>query len=225
MEAKSNIKTRLTVPRIWLHLCWRVRQVVLRLVYVFSPSQFWNLRSREINDTWFDDDADYQIMLDVIQTTGSRSCLEIGCNGGRFSRFLARDLDHLVCQDISETAVELCRRSVPRECHGKVEFDTGFIEILYKATADGKYDLMISNRVLSALKPSDIGPVLALLARISNNLLINELLPGEPGGSYYWFAHDYDRLLVSSGMKCTRAIESHSAAFVQNFRLYQRIGS
>jgi SAM-dependent methyltransferase len=194
----------------------------LRVVYLFSPSQFWNLRSREINNSWYDDDADYQIMLEVIRSTGARSCLEIGCNGGRFSRHLVGDVDHLACQDISSTAIELCRKSIPPQFHSKVRFDEGFIETLYGTLPDGSFDLMISNRVLSALKPSEIGPTLSLLARLSRNLLINELLPGEPGATYYWFAHNYDQLLADRRMTCTREIVSESASFVQKFRLYQR---
>lgn len=216
---------KLTPTHIWRHLCWRARLVWLRIVYLFSPSQFWNLRSRDINDSWFDDDADYQIMRRVIQSTNSRSCLEIGCNGGRFSRFLVNDLDHLTCQDISSTAVELCRKAIPAELHGKVRFDEGYIESLYDDVVDGHFDLMISNRVLSALKPAEILMTLDTLARTSRHLLINELLPGEPGATYYWFAHDYDDLLVRFDFERTEEIESHSAPFVQKFRLYRRKGA
>lgn len=215
---------KLTPYHIWRHLCWRARRIWLRVVYLFSPSQFWNLRSREINDSWFDDDADYQIMRQVIQSTKVRSCLEIGCNGGRFSRFLVNDLEHLACQDISPTAVELCRRAIPAQLHPKIQFDEGFIEQLYVGVENGHFDLMISNRVLSALKPAEIAPTLAVLARTSKSMLINELLPGEPGATYYWFAHDYDRLLKVLGFERISEIESHSASFVQKFRLYGRKG-
>lgn len=216
--------SRLTPSRILRHVRWRIRRAQLRIVYAFSPTRFWNMRCRDIHDTWFNDDADYRIMSEMVHSTNSHSCLEIGCNGGRFSRFLVNDLDRLVCQDISNAALELCRHTIPDDKQAKVQFDYGHIQGLYHETPDQQFDIIISNRVLSALPSTRIAPVLDQLARIGKNLLINELLPGEPGATYYWFANDYDRLLANSGFICTREIVSHSTSFIQKFRLYQKSG-
>ncbi len=214
----------ITWRKLWRFACDKSWRACLRVVYIFSPAQYWNLRGREIHATWFDDHADYRIMKSTIEHVGARSCLEIGCNGGRFSRFLIRDLDHLECQDISQRALKLCAANLPPEFTARATLRRGGLIELYGRQTHPQYDLVISNRVLSAIPPKAIAANLAALANVSRALLINEILPGEPGATYYWFAHDYDALLAPLNFRMTDEIVSNSAPFIQRFRLYERFG-
>lgn len=192
------------------------RRGLLRVVYLFSPRAYWNFRSRELHHQWYDHDLDFRIYHEIIESLQVKSCLEIGCNGGRYSKLLVNHVEKLSCQDISPRAIAICRENIPADKLCRVTMQCGRIETLYAGTPKRSIDLVICNRVLSALKPKDIGRVVGVLSRISRHVVINELMIGDPGAAYYWFAHDYDRLFCECAMRCTREIVSNN----QRFRLY-----
>lgn len=204
------------------YLARRVRRAYLRIVYCFSPTQYWNLRSRDISKRWFDDSADYRIMKEMIDLVQAKTCLEVGCNGGRFSRFLANDVEQLECQDVSRRALEMCSENLPPASRDRVKLRCGALVDLYGSQPVARFDLTISNRVISAIPPKQIAANVRVLAGLSRAILLNELLPGEPGATYYWFAHDYDALLNPLGFTCAHEVVSHSTSYVQRFRLYRR---
>ena len=209
----------IAIGKLTKHAIAVARRAWLWVVYQFSPTAYWNLRSQELHQQWFDDDADYRIYHEFLLSLRARTCLEIGCNGGRFSRHLVNDLDELVCQDISAEAIEICRASVNVDTRCRITFLCGNIADLYAASPATRFDVVISNRVLSAVRKDKIAMTITVLGRISRHVIINELMPGDAGATYYWFAHDYDQLFKSAGLRFAREVVSNG----QRFRLYSHI--
>ena len=194
-----------------------IRRALLWVVYQFSTNTYWTLRSRELNKRWFAEKSDYPIYQEFLRTVKAHNCLEIGCDGGRLSRGLIGHVDKLECQDISAKAIAICKRNFEAEQLMRITFRCGSLDTLYATTTREQFDIVVSNAVLSAIKPRDIDHTIHILARVAKNIVVSELLPGDRGATYYWFAHDYDRLFAAVGWTMEREIVSGE----QRFRLYR----
>jgi SAM-dependent methyltransferase len=213
----------LTPRKLIKHGYAKIRRAMLWVVYHFSANSYWSLRSRELNDRWFAEESDHPIYQEFLRNVKAQNCLEIGCNGGRLSRGLISHVDKLECQDISAKAIAICKRNLGAEQLTRITFRCGSLDSLYAATPPEQFDIVISNAVLSAVKPRDIDRTIRTLARVAKNIVISELMPGDRGATYYWFAHDYDRLFAATGWTMEQEVVSGE----QKFRLYRprRTGS
>jgi 2-polyprenyl-3-methyl-5-hydroxy-6-metoxy-1,4-benzoquinol methylase len=194
-----------------------IRRALLWVVYQFSTNSYWTLRSRELHKRWFAEKSDYPIYQEFLHAVKARNCLEIGCDGGRLSRGLISHVDKLECQDISAKAIAICRNNFGAEQLARITFRCGSLNSLYAATPPEHFDIVISNAVLSAVKPKDIDNTIRTLVRIAKKIVVSELMPGDRGATYYWFTHDYDRLFAAAGWTMEREVVSGE----QRFRLYR----
>jgi 2-polyprenyl-3-methyl-5-hydroxy-6-metoxy-1,4-benzoquinol methylase len=168
-----------------------------------------------LHKRFFAEKSDYPIYKGFLRITNARTCLEIGCDGGRLSRLLIDQVEKLECQDISAKAIAICQTTISADKLPRVRFRCGSVSPLY-ADATDRFDIALSNSVLSAVKPGDIAATIQTLARISKYVAISELMPGERGATYYWFAHDYKRLFADAGMTLAKEVTSGE----QRFQLY-----
>lgn len=100
----------------------------------------------------------------------------------------------MVAQDISAAAIRICKDTYI-ELNYKYELD----EIENLNYPENYFDLIISNKVLSAILPSRIERTVEKLAFMGKNIYVNEVMDGDPiKKSNNWFKHNYDPLMLKN---------------------------
>jgi len=174
----------------------KVSNIIIRFFFSFliiSKNQkirvlYWNYRSRDIHATWGSNYEDFDVIKLVLMIIKPKKILDIGCGSGRlfplYDEFL---IPIIVGQDISSNALKIARTRNPQpniiltnKEISKLEYHTKY------------FDLIISNRVLSAILPENIDETLKFLSDLSDNIYLNELSDSDYiSESNYWFKHDY----------------------------------
>lgn len=165
--------------------------LIVRCAAYMPRSWFWQLRAKKIDQNWGTARGDYEVIANVIEKTGAKSILDIGCGTGRlFPLFLQKKIQRIVGQDVSRWALQQAEMRYPSP---RISLTHQPLTLL---RSEEPFDLIISNRVLSAVKPKELEPVLRRLSTITNYLYLNEYGPSDGGQpSSYWFMHDYHKIL------------------------------
>lgn len=166
---------------------------VVQYFYSFGWGRklLWELKARKIHDHWGNNRIDYPVIKCIIEQIHAQKILDIGVGSGRlfevYSLFPGLQIH---AQDISRNALILAeKRSEALGLH--VRFYHQDLTTIHEP-----FDLIISNRVLAAVRPEHIGTVIKHLGAHTHYFYINEpiqsdALPYEK----YWFSHDYDHIL------------------------------
>lgn len=164
-----------------------LRGQLAKIAKRFSRRWYWELRARDIEQTFGSDTYDHPLVASVIASTGARTVLDVGCGMGRlFPVYLSSKVERAVGQDLSRVALREARRRFPQPIF---QFTTEPIESL---APERPFDLCVSTRALSAVPPDRIAPTLSALARICKHIYLNEFTESDGGEpSDYWFRHDY----------------------------------
>ena len=107
-----------------------------------------------------------------------------------FPLYFETGIPLVVAQDISRAAIRLCKCRFP---NSRVKYRT--VDILRLNYPQAFFDLIVSNRVLSAISPARIDAYLGKLVHIGKHIYINETTGDEKcAPNNYWFVHDYSVL-------------------------------
>ncbi|MDI6809578.1 MAG: class I SAM-dependent methyltransferase [Candidatus Eisenbacteria bacterium] len=179
-----------------------VRQFLFKLTRTRNQTilkLFWNYRAKDIHQTWGEDSSDYSTVEKVIEMTVPATILDIGCGSGRlFPVYEKMGIKKVVAQDIAASAVRLCKERFPN-----LNYDYETKDILKLEYPEQYFDLIISNRVLSAVLPERLESTLKHLSKLARNIYLNELSDSDDTGSVssYWFKHDYSALSTRFGFE------------------------
>lgn len=165
----------------------------------FLKRLYWEMRVEDIHAAWGEGKEDFVVIREIIRLVSPATLLDIGCGSGRLiPLFRELNVPEIVAQDVAKSALNLCKKRFP-DINCKYEIK----DIKDLSYRDGYFDLIISNRVLSAILPENIDVVLASLARLGKNIYINELSESDDTGqpSKYWFKHDYESFKSKHGFR------------------------
>lgn len=199
-----------------------VESVKLKIFEVLTISNnsyirnlYWNLRVKEIHSKWGGGDGDYETVGKIILKTNSKTILDIGCGSGRlFKLYESLNLSEVVAQDISVAAINLCKDTYSFDY--KYELD----EVENLNYPENYFDLIISNKVLSAILPSRIERMVEKLTLLGKNIYVNEVMGDDPiKNSNYWFKHNYDPLMLKNGFV---VFEKGQIVKNQTWKLYKK---
>lgn len=178
-----------------------IANFVLDKIKVFNiksvRNTFWNLRAFDIDKKWGDTSGDYETIKQVIETTTANRILDFGCGSGRlFPLYQSLNIPEVVGQDISANAIALLKKK-----HSSTRYKTIAGNILKVNYPPQYFDLIISNKSLSAVPPEEIQKVIDKLCLLGKNIYVNELT--EPTETAYWHRHDYDKIFSKSNFFVT----------------------
>jgi glycosyltransferase involved in cell wall biosynthesis len=114
---------------------------------------------------------DYAVLGQVIDRTGARFILEIGCGSGRLVPvYLMHNVQTIWLQDVSGRALDLCRQRFL--CQQQIRYFGGNVQSISSSTT---VDLIVANRVLQhILDDAEFAETLAYLAAMTRYFYINE---------------------------------------------------
>jgi SAM-dependent methyltransferase len=191
----------------------------------FLRTLYWDLRAKEIHRTWGEGRDDYTVLRDVIDRVRPSKLLDIGCGSGRcFPLYLEMGVPEVVGQDISATALEICSQRFASPC---IRLFLGPVDRLPYGT--DHFDLIVSTRVLSAVLPEKIGPLMTSLCGAGRTVYINEMTESDyPGPSRDWFLHNYELLFLNNKFskvkEGTIPVTEKGKTHIQTWRLYAKGG-
>lgn len=122
----------------------------------------------------------------------------------------------VVAQDISGTAIKLCQ-----DTFTELDYRYELKNIEELTYPENYFDLIISNKVLSAILPNKIDNTLEKLAFMGKNIYVNEVMDDDfIRSSNNWFKHNYDPIMFKLGFNVS---EKGSIVKGQTWKLYQKI--
>lgn len=145
------------------------------------------MRANEINNRWGQSTSDYNIIKGVIEKYSPKTLLDFGCGSGRlfpvFNEFSSLEV---WAYDQSLKAIEIAKSRFPK---GEISYINSIQGLKVEK---GFFDLIISNRVLSAVPPHEIQYIIEQLCFSSKYVYLNEVGPSDfVKKSSTWFMHDY----------------------------------
>lgn len=157
---------------------------------------FWELQAPGQYLEWNGQQGDYAIVREALAATRAVSVLEIGCGTGRyFPLYAAHKHLRVVATDVSRLALCIARLAQPASGIRLRRLPVNGLDRL-----DEQFDLVISNRVLSAVPEKEIDVVIAALIRRASAVLVNEMSNSDrQPESDYWFCHDYASMFAAHG--------------------------
>lgn len=161
---------------------------------------FWNRRAADISRRWKADSHDFELLGNLIRELNIESILDIGCGWGRlFPLYEKESIPQVVGQDISSEALKIAWKKNPGT---RVKLICAGLPELKFAQP---FDLLISNRVLSAVLPEQIHTQTQALATYARYFYINEMTESDYApGCPYWFLHDYIGIFEKYGCRLLR---------------------
>ncbi len=163
---------------------------------------FWELRAHDIDKKWGNANLDFDTVKQVVLQTNAKKILDFGCGSGRlFPLYEQLKIEEVVGQDISSNAINLIREKFP---NGKQILLSGDVTKL--DFTEKYFDLVISNRALSAVHKMDVSRVIDKLCFIGKHVYINEFSDNEKDSSEssYWFKHDYPQLFMANDYRLVK---------------------
>jgi glycosyltransferase involved in cell wall biosynthesis len=139
---------------------------------------------------------DYPVLSDIVEKTGVRSVLEIGCGSGRLVPvYLLHAMSPIWLQDISTSALDICRQRFFPQKH--IRYFAGSVDHM---TVGAKVDLVVSNRVLQfVLDENDFRRKLNFLSKWTHFFYVNEATIEDNFRDPYTKGRNYNPILQSLG--------------------------
>lgn len=157
---------------------------------------FWDNSAEEIYLDYKNARHDYETLERIILKNKVNKVLDFGCGSGRLMELYKKlNLREVVVQDISQNAINRCTHMYP-----EYKFILGDIE---KIEFESNYfDLVVSNRALSAVTPENIENTINYLCKISKLIYINEFQKADVQEENDWFfKHSYNDIFRRNGYK------------------------
>ena len=175
---------------------------------------YWNLRAKEIDRKWGANTGDFDTLEKIIKNNNSQTILDIGCGSGRlFKLYKSLNIPEVIAQEISVDAIKICQNRYP-----ELNYVYELKEIKNLTYSENYFDLIISNKVLSAVLPSEINEVIKKLAFISKTIYINEPMEDDPiKESNNWFKHNYTSIISKYGFSI---LEEGNIVKSQSYKVY-----
>lgn len=181
---------------------WRLLDLLTRLPVPWFRKMYWDLRAPDIHHRWGEGTDDFETLTEVIGLVRPTRLLDIGCGSGRcFPLYVSLGIPEVVGQDISGTALRLCR-----ERHPGLSFRLHNGPVDRLPYGQDYFDLIVSSRTLSAVPPLRIPGAISALAGMGRHIYLNEMSDSDYcGPSRYWYKHDYHPLLAREGFSSLRS--------------------
>lgn len=160
-------------------------------------ARFWESKAEVIHAEWGGGKEDYGALGEVLRRYRPDRLLDAGCGSGRlFPLYQQCGVGHVVGVDLSETALDLARRTFPNADLRRA----GLTELDF---ADGSFDLCVCNRVLQHIPADDIRAVVGSLSRMGRRVYVNELTDSDRiDEAFFMRRHDYRKLFTEVGLDC-----------------------
>ncbi len=173
------------------------------------------MRAKDIDLAYGRDQADFPVVKRIIHKIAPQRLLDIGCGTGRlFPLYLEVSIPQVVGQELSTWALQQAHQRYPQ-----ARFELTHQPITALPYPEKYFDLCISNRVLSAIRVSDLPSVLKKIVHMSRYFYLNEFSLSDGGQpSSYWFRHDYLKILKSF---CTFTVVATGLIEKQTYYLFR----
>ena len=181
--------------KLFLRVICLISRVYSRpFLYLYNNSNmfrrfWWNCYAKWIHELWGEENRDEEI-FPIVEYINPKSVLEVGCGSGAVIKSLLKNTSvvDVYAQEISPKAIEMLKKET--NINPKNVFHCDIINVTRKI------DLIISNRVMSAVPPSGIASVIKHMCSISDYIYLNELtFDRDFKESFYLYAHNYDVLM------------------------------
>lgn len=174
--------------------------------FTFINTFFWNQYSTTIDKSWGNSTGNYERISQIINKYNINSVLDIGAGSGRLLPLFLNHKMRITLQDISEKAKSLCRSK-----YGSEGYEYLVCNIL---GIQNVYDLVTSNKVLSAIHPNDIHRHISKLCELSNYIYVSESFKAEEKTNY-WFQHAYVEIFSKYGFKVVMSNDKEWILFMK----------
>jgi len=136
-----------------------------------NASRDWDSLAISLHNQYGYLSHDYSLLGTIIDETGARSVIEVGCGSGRLVPvYLMHDVQFIWLQDVSGRALETCRRRF--FCQRQIRYFCGNVQSL---PSSATVDLIVVNRVFQhILDDAEFVQTLAYLAAMTRYFYINE---------------------------------------------------
>lgn len=182
--------------KIFNRVCNKVFELTILLRFPGANRLYWNYRADDVDNKWGAGKHDSLILENIILLLEANRILDIGCGSGRlFPLYAKLKVNEIVGQDISDKALQISR--------GRYRFPN--IRLINASVLGLKFpnkyfDLIISNRALQHIFPSEIEDVIRKLSELGKYIYINEMSDTDCcRESFYLFKHDYKKLFKRYG--------------------------
>jgi SAM-dependent methyltransferase len=156
---------------------------------------FWERQAPRIHAEWGNSRHDIGVVGRILERYRPASVLDIGCGTGRlFNLYRAHGVREITGVDIAAAALERARSEHPDIATTQVR--------LQDANFQHVFDLVVSNRVLQHIPPTDIDSVVEKLCASAHFVYLNELsdTDGDPQ-DHSMVRYDYQRLFGAHGWR------------------------
>jgi hypothetical protein len=135
------------------------------------PPLDWDAQAPILHNQYGHLSHDFYVLGHVIDKTGARSVLEIGCGSGRLVPvYLAHNVETILLQDVSVRALDLCRQRF--FCQEHIRYFHGNVQNVPISAAP---DLVVASRVLQyILKNDEFKGIMNYLTSMARYFYINE---------------------------------------------------
>ena len=150
---------------------------------------YWNSRAEDIYLKYRNVTDDFNDLIAALNIIKPESVLDYGCGAGRLFPIFKAYSAKITGLDISKIALQKARVNHP-DC------DYIYGDFRQLISNFDMFDLIICNRVLSAIQPLQITRCLKKLMKVGRVIYLNEYKGNKI--TQYWHSHNYDRILGKS---------------------------
>jgi glycosyltransferase involved in cell wall biosynthesis len=187
-----------------------------------NRTQHWDAVAADLHNRYGYLSHDYAVLGQIIEQTGARSVLEIGCGSGRLMPvYLEQKLDPIIAQDISAEAMKMCKQRF--FCQNSIYFVESAVDGI---PASLSVDLIVSTRVLQHIVDyAAVRRAIMYLAPRTRSFFLNEAtstdMLAHNGPSTH--AHDYEKIFEEVGFKLATFGKLHAERGTrQTWKLFEK---
>lgn len=169
----------------------------------FLNKRFWDDYAGRLYKQYDNEDKDYAVIREIIQSHNINTCIDFGCGPGRLVPLWEelKSLDKIVLYDISDASLKIAS--------DKLNDNKRYVlkNIFFSIKNNPSNSILISNRVLQHIPPAQVIKYIHHIADVAEYVYINESITQKPGvtkNSFYLYFHDYAGLFSSVSYKLTQ---------------------
>ncbi len=166
----------------------------------FLNKRFWDDYAGKLYEQYDNENKDYAVISELIQSNNISSCIDFGCGPGRLVPLWEelKSLDTIILYDISEASLKIALDKL--NDGRRYIFKNNFFEIKNNPANS----ILISNRVLQHIPPAQLMKYVHHIADVADYVYINESITQKPKvtkNSFYLYFHNYAELFNSISYK------------------------